>query len=121
MKRIGGTMATDQEKEMMRKTAEFAIGLSDSLKRLESNEDFNKVFGFYFHNEPIRYTMELANPKNAEDISKCNAIKDKFIGIAQCYSFLQSIHAIADQQRNTLKDLEEDNAPATSVEAEVVE
>ena len=102
-------MTTEKEqKEAMRKSAEFAIDLEKSLINLEGNKDFNKVFGFYFNSEPVRYTHLLADSTFSEDPGKYQAIKDSLIGIARCSAFLRIVHANAEMAKKTLEELDKE-------------
>lgn len=102
------TELTPQMANQMREDCKAQIELSNTLSRLESNPDFQKVCNEYLKEEPSRLVHLLAdasmNLGGKKDLHR-EEIKERMIGISRFSEYLRNVHLLAERATKTLEDL----------------
>lgn len=103
------TSITPEELRAQKEEANRWIQLSESLTKLQHNDDFVKVFQkCYCEDECQRLVNLLAEPSiylsKDRDMHR-DAIQERLIGIARFNEFCRSIHGLAERGKKTLADI----------------
>ena len=107
---------TKDQLEQAKKIAMTCVDLGESVKRLHSNPDFQKVISYYFNNECIRLVHALGDPAVIADEKALKGIKYQMYGISSFESFLNFLMRQGEIEKKTLQEIEDYESGKASVD-----